>query len=411
MPPPVTGAHLPAAHAAAAAGQPPARAFAGRHRQRAVIVRAKSTGNALWVPVVAGLLMFAAGGAFALWHAIKNPKQEVVVIHAAKPAPEPPPVPTPPPVRSEAPRTLDQLVGVTEKEAPVPDEPVTDVPDFDASGLPPSFDFEEDAPLTDSAPPPKVVVEKPRPKKPARVVSKYPRNYDVENTPVDIRPAGDDRDDPKRGEMIRKVITVSKVLRSREHGRAKPDKIPPERIVDVLIVFSPSSKFAKGGPRGMLAHAQGVIAFANARYAGAGVGGKLRLVGIAEVDCEGETQPGDLGKLRRNGMSSGCDSTEAIRARVGADFVCFFGSPHRSYDAGLAYVPGAHSVVKLGNGPVFTHELQHNFGWNHPMKDDLSILKKNFPRAASYSPRVMPDDQVYVQYRLAKSRMPLKTRL
>jgi len=353
-----------------------------------------------WLAILIVPVLAIAGVGYFVWQRNANRMSQTQPTAVARQ--------TPPPTSLSAPDDFGPLPEIVIN--PERDDPRVAVGD-DGLNQEHRGAYLEEVEMPPEPPAPPVAPEKARkpaaPPKPRNVVSKWPRPYDVTTTAIDIAPGGDDGP-AEKGDMIRKVISVGKIVRSgAAHSRKEP-VVPVERIADVLVFYSPSFGRSRGGPRGVLGIALKAIDHANARYISKGVGGKLRLVGIVEVNYEGKSNPEDLAALRRGQMRSGCDSTGDLRARVGADFVCFFGSPSRHADSGLAYVPGVYSVVKIGGGPVFTHELQHNFGWNHPMRDDLSILKKNFDGCAARMPRLLPEGELYVQYWLNRNKTNVK---
>jgi hypothetical protein len=174
-------------------------------------------------------------------------------------------------------------------------------------------------------------------------------------------------------------------------------KLPPERIVDVLIVYTVTAKFGFGGPRGMLARANWFVAGANAYYASHKVNGMLRLVGFVQADYVDNDTRADLHNISRGVVRCGRDSIEDLRRRTGADIVCLIGTRG---GGGLAYMPGQFCVVKKGRGPgVFTHEMQHTFGWKHNHGENLWQVEAAFPRSAGHRQTVIPQGELYIQYR------------
>jgi hypothetical protein len=203
------------------------------------------------------------------------------------------------------------------------------------------------------------------------------------------------------GDQNKKVIRKTMknyALTAKELAALK--KLPPNRIVDVLVVFSVSSKYRYGGPSGNFERAQHYVKEANEYYKSRGVNGMLRLVGIVSADYQDTERVADLRVLSRGGVRCARESIEDLRRITGADIVCLFGTKG---GGGVAHCPGQFCIVKRGNPrqrpSVFAHELQHTFGWKHGHGENLWQVEAAFPRSASHRPATIPLGQIYVQYR------------
>ncbi|MDR2845442.1 MAG: hypothetical protein LBV28_05055, partial [Puniceicoccales bacterium] len=63
---------------------------------------------------------------------------------------------------------------------------------------------------------------------------------------------------------------------------------------------------------------------------------------------------------------------------------------------------------------IFTHEVQHNFGWGHKEQlpngggDDVMKLDSTYPGRAKWKPTVVGKDKIYLQYFEGKKPEPPK---
>lgn len=203
---------------------------------------------------------------------------------------------------------------------------------------------------------------------------------------------------PLADNMVRKIIANPGLS---ERDIREYEEFKQDRVADICVVYVNRMRFDSsgyGGPKGLLERANGVVADANKRFREKGVMGKLRLVGVVEVDYADTNKSTDLN--RAHGLRSGVESVSAIRERLGADLVCLF---VLKSSGGVAHTPGIYSVVGKGKWPTsFTHEIQHNFGWKHGHGENLWTVKANFPMNANLLPRRLPYGKVYVQYRNRK---------
>jgi hypothetical protein len=180
-------------------------------------------------------------------------------------------------------------------------------------------------------------------------------------------------------------------------------KIPEDRIVDILFVFTAQYKHRYGRGKGLevLKRANYMVNATNAVYKREDTNCALRIVGLVEVDYFDADRVYDLGNLSANKIKSvaGYDIVQ-LRQKTGADLVCLLGTKG---GGGVAHCPGVYSVVKRGPG-ILTHEIQHNFGWKHGMQkpkgggDDISIMKNTAPGHSAWMPKKIPDNTVYVEY-------------
>jgi len=198
--------------------------------------------------------------------------------------------------------------------------------------------------------------------------------------------------------MVRKIIANPGLS---ERDIAEYANFKQERVADICVIYVNRMRFDSsgyGGPQGLLNRANGVVADANKRFREKGVMGKLRLVGVVEVDYADTNKSTDLN--RAHALQSGVDSVSAIRNRLGADLVCLF---VLKSSGGVAHTPGTYSVVGKGKWPTsFTHEIQHNFGWKHGHGENLWTVKENFPMNAKRLPQRLPYGKVFIQYRNRK---------
>jgi hypothetical protein len=172
--------------------------------------------------------------------------------------------------------------------------------------------------------------------------------------------------------------------------------------VDILIVYSKETKARLGGPEGVLARANEVVAYTNHRFNAKKVRGTLRLVGLVETDysppAEGDTVRISLDALRSGNVTCAKEGVHKLRNRVGADLVCIWSNANQGGGGGLAMVHGAWSAMNYPTSPIFSHEMAHNFGWNHQDLGNYSMIEKNFPGMSKWNKTKVPKDRLYVQY-------------
>ncbi len=149
-------------------------------------------------------------------------------------------------------------------------------------------------------------------------------------------------------------------------------------FIDVLVVYTPAARDAKGGTSGIHATINYVISDANICFSNSGIAHRLRLVGWEQVDyTESGSFHTDLEWL------AGAQEVQQWRNRDGADLVNMLATGSLFDTWGVGYTPAkpphtglvssmAYSVVSVGSpelGITFAHELSHNFGCNHTPGD------------------------------------------
>ena len=220
-----------------------------------------------------------------------------------------------------------------------------------------------------------------------------------EKPPKIVPPATPEKEDPDEPGMVRKMET---------NRVPNKYKVPPERTLDLLVLYSPGVKERLGGPKKLLAHVNGLVNYTNKRFYNRKVVGRVRLVGLVEVEyTTAGTLDTDLSNLSGNRIKVGVrhvNTAASLRNKVGADMVTLFCGANLGAGGGLAFVPGAFSVMNCPVGAIFAHELQHNFGWNHQNNNDLSMIHGNFPGFAKWKPTVIPEGKIYVQYWVSKPK-------
>jgi hypothetical protein len=218
--------------------------------------------------------------------------------------------------------------------------------------------------------------------------------------------AGDDGEGMEKCKKVVRKTIDNRALKPKERlALQELMKKSPDRVVDVLAVYSVSYKYRYGGPKGVYEKIQWQCDGANAYYKSRGVNGMLRIVGVVQSDYQDTERVADLRQLSRGGVRCGRESIEDLRRLTGADIVVLYGTKG---GGGVAHCPGQFAIVKRGSGSgIFQHELQHTFGWKHEHGENLWKVEAAFPRSAGYRPTVMPLGKVYIQYRDAtpKGRM------
>ena len=147
-------------------------------------------------------------------------------------------------------------------------------------------------------------------------------------------------------------------------------------LVDVMVVYTPSSRIAVGGTQAIEALIDSYFVYTNMVYESSGVLHRFRLVHAQEIDyVESGNSLTDLMRLR--GMNDGfMDEVHPLRDESGADLVSLINT---SGSAGVAYLmqelsvgfeSSAFSAIAPNTGPipvglVFAHETAHNMGSTH----------------------------------------------
>jgi len=161
---------------------------------------------------------------------------------------------------------------------------------------------------------------------------------------------------------------------------AEPDvPVDSGRLIDVMIVWTPTAQSVAGGLAAMQSLAQASVDNANLTYLNSGVAQRVRLVHRQQVtytevaSCPGGSDPFNCA------LDAATDGTiaglHALRDQHGADLVSLF--INDGTYCGLAWLPFpsagtaglGYSVLGGGSCPVanksFVHELGHNMGAHH----------------------------------------------
>ena len=173
------------------------------------------------------------------------------------------------------------------------------------------------------------------------------------------------------------------------------DPLPADsrRLIDVMIVWTPSAEAAGGGPTAMQNLAQAAVDSANAAYLNSGIAQRLRLVHRQQIlytersNCFGGTAfDCALDDITDNGDGY-MDDVHTLRDAHGADLVALF--VNDSEFCGIAWLPSvptpdlgfsvtAHDCA-VGN-KSFAHEVGHNMGAHHDSTYADSAGPKPFNR-------------------------------
>ena len=166
--------------------------------------------------------------------------------------------------------------------------------------------------------------------------------------------------------------------------------------VDVTFLYTPKAKAYLGGHNGLLAHRALILATANKAFADSGVKVKLRARGLKRVRVGSErAQRRVLAKLgNRRGPFQRLDSWQR---RFNSDLTCMM-VVHGKNSGGIAEVPvipdsrkylesnaefQSLNVISVSNASsdTFAHEVGHNFGCKHAIKDTPTDTR---PRARKF---------------------------
>ena len=180
------------------------------------------------------------------------------------------------------------------------------------------------------------------------------------------------------------VIPLPNPFAAAEADHALPpdgiDQAPTDsgRLIDIMVVWTPSAQTAAGGLAAMQNLAQASIDSANAAFLNSGVAQRLRLVHHQQVTYAERTNcPGGtafdcaLDDVTDNGDGY-IDNVHALRDAHGADLVALFIDDYAF--CGLAWLPTVPTPdvgfsitawnCAVGN-KTFAHELGHNMGAHH----------------------------------------------
>jgi hypothetical protein len=182
------------------------------------------------------------------------------------------------------------------------------------------------------------------------------------------------------------------------------------RTADLLVIYTKEVKIAFGGPDNLLNHVNSMVAYTNGQFNGHKVKrARLRLVGLVEVDHVPKNNLrhdiGDLsaGKMNAVGRGGSRDKLAVLRHRTGGDLVMLLCKANKRGGGGLGMIKGPWSVMDFPYHAIFRHELQHNFGWNHGDRGNLSVIDRNFPQIAKWCKKRVTENKTYVQYRVEGS--------
>ena len=146
--------------------------------------------------------------------------------------------------------------------------------------------------------------------------------------------------------------------------------------IDVAVVYTPAARAAAGGPAGIEAVIDLMMAETNQAFEASGVGHRLALVARSEVPYT-ESGEGRVDLVRLGNPSDGhLDEVHPLRDAVGADLVHLIvagelGRIGELRICGIAFLNGAFSLTRHDcGGRIFAHELGHNLGLRHDRYQD-----------------------------------------
>ena len=150
----------------------------------------------------------------------------------------------------------------------------------------------------------------------------------------------------------------------------------PEATIDVAVVYTPAARAAAGGPAGIEAVIDLMIAETNQAFEASGVGHRIALVARSEVAYT-ESGEGRVDLVRLGNPSDGhLDEVHPLRDEVGADLVHLIvagelGRIGALRICGIAFINGAFGLTRHDcGGRIFAHELGHNLGLRHDRYQD-----------------------------------------
>jgi hypothetical protein len=180
-------------------------------------------------------------------------------------------------------------------------------------------------------------------------------------------------------------------------------KIPKERVVDVLCVYTTQYKVRYGNKSSqkILKRIENMFRESNEKWQKQGTNMGVRIVGMVELDYYDNSMVNDLRNLNRNKIYTVSGVlTHKLRERLGADMIALFGTK----GGGGVSSGNPFFVVKRGHG-IFTHECQHAFGWGHGEQlpnragDDVSKLGHTVIGRAQWMPTKTKPDTIYTEYK------------
>jgi len=163
-----------------------------------------------------------------------------------------------------------------------------------------------------------------------------------------------------------------------------------DKIIDIMMVYTPAATTYNGGTSGIKAHANAAIASLNAAFQNSQIEARARLVYVGQISYkEASSFNTDLTALRNSGDGK-LDTVHSLRTTYGADYVCLIRRGPAAGVAGLAYVMTTVStsfssygfsvvadVYSTGNY-AFAHEIGHNLGCNHDRANTTNTLPYNY---------------------------------
>ncbi|MDR3229766.1 MAG: hypothetical protein LBT53_10270 [Puniceicoccales bacterium] len=312
-------------------------------RRRIVILEEDNHGLLIFC-----LLLLIMGGAFAAWYFLFKEDEPLI---------------------ANTPATVEVATPV-EEEKDVPLPPITDPPETDDT--PRFYDHGATLEIPGVCEPEEKMPPSPPPPPPPR-----------------RKPDGP----PKPIKLIRKTV---------DHVTSNHGDVPLARTVDTMVVYTTELLGRFGGNhRAMLAHIDSVIDYTNRRYAERKVRSRLRLVGLIESTWQGPAENAvkiGLGTLMSNRVPIHRYSVHKLRSQVGADTVTFIFRFGKRGGGGLASVMGSWAAMDYPVGAIYSHEMRHNAGWNHGDKGNWTMIDRNAPKMASWQPRRMNTNRLFVQY-------------
>jgi hypothetical protein len=165
-------------------------------------------------------------------------------------------------------------------------------------------------------------------------------------------------------------------LPAADHAGPPPKQSGGASLIDVMIVYTPSSRVTVGGTEAIEALIESYFEYTDMVHEQSGVAFRFRLVHAQEVDyVESGNSLTDLARLRAIGDGF-MDEVHPLRDQFGADLVSLINT---SGSAGVGYTMqelspafecSAFSAIgavtdPIPGGLVFAHETGHNMGCNH----------------------------------------------
>jgi hypothetical protein len=163
-------------------------------------------------------------------------------------------------------------------------------------------------------------------------------------------------------------------------------------LIDVMVLYTPAARIARGGTAAMEAEIDLAIANTNTSYANSGVIQRVRLVHRSEIAYSEVDFYTDLEKL--TGTSDGVmDNVHAMRNTYKADLVALV--TNRTELCGLAWLMPVNSTASapygfsvnyhacIGSNLTLAHEMGHNMGLNHDLESPPGPFPYTYGRGYS----------------------------